>query len=91
MNDSTKHSIQSCLRWSRMSRTLFLILFLKQNQKRQEATFDERMSSLVGMRSNLTARKGMLETQLRDLDARIQERQKRAAEGSEKGRPNGEK
>lgn len=43
------------------------------------------------MRSNLTARKGMLETQLRDLDARIQEKQQRTAEGSGPGRPNGEK
>ncbi|KAJ5180083.1 hypothetical protein N7492_003293 [Penicillium capsulatum] len=59
------------------------------NQKRREATFDEQMSSLQGMRSNLTARKGMIETQLRDLDARIQEKQKRAAEGNDNNRPAG--
>ncbi|KAJ5110094.1 hypothetical protein N7532_002739 [Penicillium argentinense] len=43
-------------------------------RKRQEATFDEQMNALQGMRSNLTARKGMLETQIRDLDAKIQQK-----------------
>ncbi|KAJ5699018.1 hypothetical protein N7462_001023 [Penicillium macrosclerotiorum] len=41
-------------------------------RKRQESTFDEKMTALQGMRSNLTARKGMLETQIRDLDAKIE-------------------
>lgn len=52
---------------------------IKNTRKRQEATFDEKMAALQGMRSNLTARKGMLETQIRHLDARIQEKQQRAA------------
>lgn len=62
---------------------------LQINRKRQEATFDEQMNALQGMRSNLTARKGILESQIRDLDARMQEKQQRAAAGSDKGRPQG--
>ncbi|KAJ5657478.1 uncharacterized protein N7484_001127 [Penicillium longicatenatum] len=56
-------------------------------KKRQEATFDEQMAALQGMRSNLTARRGMIETQIRDLDARIQEKKQRNADGSNKDRP----
>lgn len=57
-------------------------------RKRQEATFDEQMNVLQDMRSNLTARKGMLESQIRDLDARIQEKQQRTA-GNDKEQPQG--
>lgn len=60
---------------------------MQNTRKRQEATMDEKIAALQGMRSNLTARKGMLETQIRDLDARIQEKQQRAAAGSDKERP----
>ncbi|KAJ5772381.1 hypothetical protein N7520_002910 [Penicillium odoratum] len=55
-------------------------------KKRQEATFDEQMAALQGMRANLTARRGMIETQIRDLDTRIQEKKQRSAEGSDKER-----
>ncbi|KAJ5241963.1 uncharacterized protein N7469_000290 [Penicillium citrinum] len=48
-------------------------------KKRQEATFDEQMKALQGMRSNLTARKGMIETQIRDLEEKIQKKQERTA------------
>ncbi|KAJ5595486.1 uncharacterized protein N7459_001694 [Penicillium hispanicum] len=58
-------------------------------RKRQEATFDEQMAALQGMRSNLTARKGMLETQIRDLDTRIQEKQQRKMEGNDRDQPQG--
>lgn len=40
------------------------------------------MTALKTMRSNLTARKGILETQIRDLDARVQEKQQRATAGN---------
>ncbi|KAJ6095328.1 hypothetical protein N7486_006074 [Penicillium sp. IBT 16267x] len=53
-------------------------------KKRREATFDEQMAALQGMRSNLTARRGMIETQIRDLDTRIQEKKQRTTEGSNK-------
>lgn len=43
------------------------------------------MAGLQGMRSDLTARKGMIETQIRDLDTRIQEKKQRTAVGSDKG------
>lgn len=45
------------------------------------------MNALQGMRSNLTARKGMIETQIRDLDTRIQEKQQRKLGGGDKGNP----
>jgi hypothetical protein len=50
-------------------------------RKRQEATFDEQMTALHNMRSNLTARKGMIERQIRDLDARMQEKQQKGIGG----------
>ncbi|KAJ5557163.1 uncharacterized protein N7503_000374 [Penicillium pulvis] len=60
---------------------------VENTKKRQEATFDEQMAVLQGMRSNLTARRGMIETQIRDLDTRIQEKNQRSTEGSDKERP----
>jgi hypothetical protein len=36
------------------------------------------------MRSNLTARKGILEGQIRDLDAKMEEKRQRAALGKDK-------
>ncbi|KAJ5203735.1 uncharacterized protein N7498_004614 [Penicillium cinerascens] len=50
-------------------------------RKRQEATFDEQMAALQGMRSNLTARRGMIETQIRDLEAKMEEKKQRSTEG----------
>ncbi|KAJ5100683.1 hypothetical protein N7456_006735 [Penicillium angulare] len=49
----------------------------QETKKRQEATFDEQMTALQNMRSNLTARRGMIETQIRDLDTRVQEKKER--------------
>lgn len=46
------------------------------------------MTALKTMRSNLTARKGMLETQIQDLDARVKEKQQRVgAENGQKEHP----
>ncbi|KAJ6014391.1 hypothetical protein N7540_008982 [Penicillium herquei] len=56
-------------------------------KKRQEATFDEQMGALQGMRSNLMARKGILQTQIQELDTRIQERKERSAASSDKEKP----
>ncbi|CAL5869018.1 uncharacterized protein PFLUO_LOCUS3246 [Penicillium psychrofluorescens] len=56
-------------------------------RKRQEATFDEQMTALQNMRSNLTVRKGMMETQIRDLDARMQEKQQKGIGGESKNKP----
>jgi hypothetical protein len=41
------------------------------------------------MRSNLTARKGILENQIRDLDAKMEEKRQRAASGKDKEQPEG--
>jgi hypothetical protein len=41
------------------------------------------------MRSNLTARKGILEGQIRDLDAKMEEKRQRAALGKDKEQPEG--
>ncbi|CAI7587140.1 hypothetical protein N7533_013551 [Penicillium manginii] len=48
-------------------------------KQRQEATFDEQMKALKGMRSNLTARKGLIETQIRDLEDKIQKKKEMKA------------
>ncbi|KAJ5742713.1 uncharacterized protein N7511_011114 [Penicillium nucicola] len=50
-------------------------------KQRQESTFDEQMKALQGMRSNLTARRGILENQIRDLDARMLEKQQKGIGG----------
>jgi hypothetical protein len=39
------------------------------------------------MRSNLTARKGIIETQIRELDAKMEEKRQRAASGKDKEQP----
>ncbi|KAJ5092526.1 hypothetical protein NUU61_007396 [Penicillium alfredii] len=52
------------------------------SRKHQETTFDEKLAALRGMRSNLTARKGMIESQIRDLDARVQEKQEKGIGGA---------
>ncbi|CEJ59695.1 hypothetical protein PEBR_27047 [Penicillium brasilianum] len=56
-------------------------------RKRQESTFDEQLTALQNMRSNLTARKGILENQIRDLDAKMEEKKQRAASGKDKEQP----
>ncbi|KAJ5732436.1 hypothetical protein N7493_003917 [Penicillium malachiteum] len=56
-------------------------------KKRQEATFDEQMAALQGMRSNLMARKGILQTQIQELDTRIEEKKGRDAASIDKERP----
>ncbi|EPS28474.1 hypothetical protein PDE_03420 [Penicillium oxalicum 114-2] len=48
-------------------------------RKRQEATFEEQLAALQNMRSNLAARKGMIENQIRELDAKVKEKAQRAA------------
>ncbi|KAJ6008684.1 hypothetical protein N7499_001265 [Penicillium canescens] len=56
-------------------------------KQRQESTFDEQMKALQGMRSNLTARKGIIEKQIRDLDARMLEKQQKSIGGDKQQSP----
>ncbi|KAJ6087873.1 hypothetical protein PENARI_c027G06666 [Penicillium arizonense] len=56
-------------------------------KQRQESTFDEQMKALQGMRSNLTARRGILEKQIRDLDARMLEKQQKGIGGDKQQSP----
>jgi hypothetical protein len=43
------------------------------------------------MRSNLVARRGILENQIRDLDARVLEKQQKGIGGDNKDQSNGER
>lgn len=70
-----------------MSTSMLMNVILQAKRKRQEATFDEQMTALQNMRSNLTVRKGMMETQIRDLDARMQEKQQKGIGGESKNKP----
>jgi hypothetical protein len=45
------------------------------------------MKALQGMRSNLTARRGILEKQIRDLDARMLEKQQKGIGGDKQQSP----
>ncbi|KAJ5965051.1 uncharacterized protein N7479_004927 [Penicillium vulpinum] len=58
-------------------------------KKRQESTFDEQTKALQNMRSNLIARRGILENQIRDLDARVLEKQQKGIGGDDQDRPSG--
>ncbi|CAI7649816.1 unnamed protein product [Penicillium glandicola] len=58
-------------------------------KQRQESTFDEQIKALRGMRSNLTARRGILENQIRDLDAKMLEKQQKGIGGDDQNKPNG--
>ncbi|GAB1197093.1 hypothetical protein BDV32DRAFT_128548 [Aspergillus pseudonomiae] len=56
-------------------------------QQKQEATIDERIASLRGMRENLAAKKELVERQMLDLDARIEERKQKGLDGSKREPP----
>ncbi|KAJ5412712.1 hypothetical protein N7465_005017 [Penicillium sp. CMV-2018d] len=58
-------------------------------KQRQESTFDEQTKALQGMRSNLVARRGIIENQIRDLDARMLEKQQKGIGGDDKDQPSG--
>ncbi|KGO69736.1 hypothetical protein PITC_054030 [Penicillium italicum] len=58
-------------------------------KQRQEATFDEQTKALQGMRSNLIARRGILENQIRDLDTRMLEKQQKGIGGDDQDQPSG--
>lgn len=49
-----------------------------------EASIDERIASLRGMRQNLAAKKELVERQINDLDARIEERKRKGIDGSKR-------
>ncbi|KAF5865258.1 hypothetical protein ETB97_004841 [Aspergillus alliaceus] len=56
-------------------------------QKTREATIDERIESLRSTRQNLSAKKELVERQIRDLDARIEERKQKGLDGFKKEPP----
>ncbi|KAL1965195.1 hypothetical protein VTN77DRAFT_5949 [Rasamsonia byssochlamydoides] len=47
------------------------------NEKREQATIDEKIESLQNMRANLVAKKATVEKQLQDLEARIEEKKRK--------------
>ncbi|BCS17719.1 uncharacterized protein APUU_10547S [Aspergillus puulaauensis] len=49
-------------------------------QKTREITFDERIESLRNTRQNLAGKKELVEKQMRDLDARIEERKQKGVD-----------
>ncbi|KAL2003545.1 hypothetical protein VTN02DRAFT_3435 [Thermoascus thermophilus] len=51
------------------------------SQKRQEATIDDRIASLQAMRNNLLSQKNTVEKQIRDLNARIEEKKRKGIVG----------
>ncbi|KAB8201119.1 hypothetical protein P875_00076140 [Aspergillus parasiticus SU-1] len=53
-------------------------------QKKEEASIDERIASLRGMRQNLAAKKELVERQINDLDARVEERKRKGIDGSKR-------
>ncbi|KAL4917724.1 hypothetical protein BDW62DRAFT_183201 [Aspergillus aurantiobrunneus] len=46
-------------------------------QKTREITFDERIASLRSTRQNLVAKKELVEKQIRELDAKVEERKQK--------------
>ncbi|OQE42411.1 hypothetical protein PENCOP_c004G01649 [Penicillium coprophilum] len=58
-------------------------------KQRQESTFDEQTKALQNMRANLVARRGIIENQIRDLDARVLEKQQKGIGGGDKDQPSG--
>jgi hypothetical protein len=69
--------------------SLLIFFSLKTKQQRQQSTFDEQFKALQGMRSNLVARKGILENQIQDLDARMLEKQQKGTNAENKEQPGG--
>ncbi|KAL1979720.1 hypothetical protein VTN96DRAFT_5264 [Rasamsonia emersonii] len=47
------------------------------NEKREQATIDEKIESLQTMRANLVAKKATVEKQLQDLEARMEEKKRK--------------
>ncbi|RMJ22839.1 hypothetical protein PHISP_06289 [Aspergillus sp. HF37] len=57
------------------------------NQKSREATIDERIETLRATRQSLSSKKNMVEKQIRDLDARVEDRKRKGLEPSNTERP----
>ncbi|CAG8023767.1 unnamed protein product [Penicillium salamii] len=58
-------------------------------KKQEESTFDDQFKALQAMRSNLVARRGILENQIHDLDARVLEKQQKGISKDDKQQPQG--
>ncbi|OOF93472.1 hypothetical protein ASPCADRAFT_7695 [Aspergillus carbonarius ITEM 5010] len=59
----------------------------QQAQQAKEVTIDERIDSLRGMRQNLMSKKELVERQLNDLEARIEERKLKNLDGPKQEPP----
>lgn len=60
---------------------------MQQNQKSREATLDERIATLQGIRENLSSKKHLVQKQLEDLDARIEDKKRKGLANAKKGDP----
>ncbi|KAL2820051.1 hypothetical protein BJX63DRAFT_428376 [Aspergillus granulosus] len=49
----------------------------QQVQKSREVTIDERIAALRDLRQNLVGKKGLVEKQIHDLDAKLEERKQK--------------
>ncbi|RJE22842.1 hypothetical protein PHISCL_04828 [Aspergillus sclerotialis] len=57
------------------------------NQKRREATIDEQIEYLRSTRQNLSMKKDLVQQQIRDLDARIEDKKRKGLATSNSERP----
>ncbi|OJJ43071.1 hypothetical protein ASPZODRAFT_74964 [Penicilliopsis zonata CBS 506.65] len=56
-------------------------------QKRREATIESKLEVLRETRTTLVSKKDMVEKQLRDLEARIEDRKRKGVDAASKERP----
>lgn len=63
--------------WNNIAKDYVLTNKKQTVQQRQEATIGDQIASLQTLREGLTAKKQMVEKQIRDLDARIQEKKEK--------------
>ncbi|GES63122.1 hypothetical protein ABOM_010919 [Aspergillus terreus] len=56
-------------------------------QKTREATIDERIAYLQGMRQNLASKKELVERQIQDLEAKIEDRKRKGLNGPQQEPP----
>ncbi|PLN86094.1 hypothetical protein BDW42DRAFT_159257 [Aspergillus taichungensis] len=59
----------------------------QQIQKTREATLDERIATLQGIRENLSSKKHLVQKQLDDLDARVEDKKRKGLAGPKNGDP----
>ncbi|PKY02283.1 hypothetical protein P168DRAFT_320828 [Aspergillus campestris IBT 28561] len=57
----------------------------QQVQKKQEASLDERIATLQGIRDNLSSKRLHVQKQLDDLDARVEDKKRKGLGGPKNG------